>query len=64
MCPEAEQAFRDRMRDIDSFERESEGGPPSLAVKKFARNVRISPSLSHTLWRPYKPHHTVMVHQQ
>lgn len=42
MCPEAETAFRDRMRDIDSFEKISEGGPPILAVKKFARNV--SPS--------------------
>lgn len=42
MCPEAEQDFRQRMRDIDSFERIEEGGPPVLAVKKFARNVRIS----------------------
>ena len=39
MCPDAERQFRDRMRDIDSFEREQEGGPPTLAVKKFARNV-------------------------
>lgn len=39
MCPAAEEAFRERMRDIDPFERAVEGGPPVLAVKKFARNV-------------------------
>ena len=27
MCPEAERSFRERMRDIDSFERSAEGGP-------------------------------------
>lgn len=42
MCPDAERGFRDRMRDIDSFERVSEAGPPILAVKKFARNVSTS----------------------
>ena len=41
MCPQAEQEFRQRMRDIDSFEREVDGGPPNLAVKKFARNVGL-----------------------
>lgn len=40
MCPDAERSFRERMRDVDSFERAQEGGPPVLAVKKFARNVR------------------------
>lgn len=40
MCPTKEQQFRERISDIDSFERLREGGPPVLAVKKFARNVR------------------------
>ena len=40
MCPAKEQDFRQRISDIDSFERAVEGGPPVLAVKKFARNVR------------------------
>ena len=42
MCPTKEKLFRERISDIDSFERLEEGGPPVLAVKKFARNVSIS----------------------
>ena len=41
MCPEKERDMRASHGDIDSFERPQEGAPATLAVKKFARNVRL-----------------------
>ncbi len=49
MCPAKEQDFRQRISDIDSFERVVEGGPALLAVKKFARNVSFARPLSRSL---------------